>query len=47
VVGGGLITLILVAGLRRLLWPELEPKRISKSDLASQPASETSIAPIP
>lgn len=47
VVCAALITLALVAGLRRLLRPAPEPKRASKSDLASPPADETSIAPIP
>ena len=47
VVWSGLITLALIAGLRRLLRPAPEPKRASKTDLAAPNASETSIAPIP
>jgi lipid A 4'-phosphatase len=47
VVGGGLITLLLIAGLRRLLWPAPEPQCASKTDLASTPANKNSIAPIP
>jgi lipid A 4'-phosphatase len=44
---GGLITLVVNAGLRRLFRLAPEPKRTSKGGLTCPPASETSIAPIP
>jgi lipid A 4'-phosphatase len=47
VVCGGLITLVVIAWLRRLFRLAPEPKRASKADQASPPVSESSIAPIP
>lgn len=47
VICGGLITLGLMAGLRRLFRLAPQPKRESKAGLASAPASKTSIAPVP
>lgn len=44
---GGLITLSVVAALRRLFRLAPKPKRASQAGLASPPASEGSIAPIP